>query len=149
MPVSGGTLDPVSTGGTTGEDGADRSARAVRRLGELEQAVMDVLWSADPDAWHTVREVQDGLSGRDAAYTTVMTVLDRLAKKGVVLQERAGRAYRYRAAASRSELTADFMHNTLASFGASERRSALVAFVADADADDLDALREALAELDE
>lgn len=110
---------------------------------------MDVLWSLPADSWLTVREVQDGLTTRTAAYTTVMTVLDRLAKKGVVLQERAGRAYRYRAAASRGELTADFMHHTLAGFGSAERRSALVAFVADADADDLDALRAALAELDE
>ena len=45
-------------------------------LGDLEQAVMDVLWSTDSGL--TVREVLAGLTGRDLAYTTVMTVLSRL-----------------------------------------------------------------------
>ena len=64
------------------------------RLGDLERAVMDVLWDRSGPA--TVREVVDGLDGRDLAYTTVMTVLDRLAGKGMVERERAGRAWSYR-----------------------------------------------------
>ena len=54
----------------------------MKRLGELERAVMDVLWeSAEP---LTVRQVGARLTDRDLAHTTVMTVLDRLAKKGLV-----------------------------------------------------------------
>ena len=58
------------------------------RLGELEQAVMDHLWSS-PEP-QTVRQVHEPLSThRDLAYTTVMTVLQRLAKKNLVVQHRA------------------------------------------------------------
>jgi predicted transcriptional regulator len=77
-----------------------------------------------------------------------MTVMDRLAKKSLVDQEREGRAYRYRARASRAELTAELMRETLVDFGEQDRGSALVAFVADASPDDVAALRRALDELD-
>ena len=71
----------------------------VNRLGELERAIMDVLWeSRDP---LTVRQVSGALTERDLAHTTVMTVLDRLAKKGFARRERDGRAWRYRAAETR------------------------------------------------
>ncbi|MFL5336665.1 MAG: BlaI/MecI/CopY family transcriptional regulator, partial [Geminicoccaceae bacterium] len=49
-------------------------------LGRLEREVMDVVWSS---AEHTVKDVQGRLP-RKAAYTTVMTTLDRLFKKGLV-----------------------------------------------------------------
>ena len=50
------------------------------RLGDLERAVMDHLWST-PEP-QTVRQVHEALSAqRDLAYTTIMTVLQRLAKK--------------------------------------------------------------------
>src|SRR5215472_10843372 len=63
----------------------------VNRLGDLERAIMDVLWeSRDP---LTVRQVSGGLTERDLAHTTVMTVLDRLAKKGFARRERDGRAW--------------------------------------------------------
>ena len=59
---------------------------------------MDVLWeSAEP---LTVRQVGARLTDRDLAHTTVMTVLDRLAKKGFARRQRDGRAWRYRAAAA-------------------------------------------------
>src|SRR3546814_21177922 len=75
------------------------------RLGDLERAVMDVLWIApEEEQWWTVRDVHANLAeDRDIASTPVMTVLDRLPEKSVVLQQKAGRAYRYRAAASQGE----------------------------------------------
>lgn len=74
-------------------------------LGDLERAVMEVLWAA-PDAL-SVREVHEALAaGRDIAYTTVMTVLDRLSKKGLVGRDLSGRAWLYRPATSRVELYA-------------------------------------------
>lgn len=116
-------------------------------LGELERAVLEVLWRAS--APRTVREVYDELAtARDLAYTTVMTVLDRLAKKALVIQERDDRAYRYRAAASRSEMTAELMREALDEFATADRRPALVAFVGDASEEERAALREALAALD-
>ena len=65
-------------------------------LGELERAVMEVLWRTD--AAHSVRDVHAALADRDLAYTTVMTVLDRLAKKGVCTRQLDGRACAYRPA---------------------------------------------------
>ena len=120
-------------------------ATSKNSLGDLERAVMDVLWDLDPDQQVTVREVHSHLSGaRDVAYTTVMTVMDRLARKEMVVQHRAGRAYLYQARASRAEMTADLMRGTLADLGSSERGPALVAFVGEASAEELAALREAL-----
>jgi predicted transcriptional regulator len=119
------------------------------QLGDLERAVMERLWTAPDGAAMTVRDVHADLAAdRDLAYTTVMTVMDRLAKKELVEQERDGRAYRYRARASRAALTAELMRDTLDDFAEHDRGTALVAFVEDASADDIAALRRALADLD-
>jgi predicted transcriptional regulator len=81
-------------------------------LGDLEREVMTQLWDAGEPL--TVRQVHEALNRtRDLAYTTVMTVLDRLAKKGVVSQEKADRAYRYRPAQTREEMTAGLMLDAL------------------------------------
>ncbi len=119
------------------------------RMGELERAIMDQLWAAGPEQWFTVREMYAALaSSRDLAYTTVMTVMDRLARKDLVAQQREGRAYLYRARASRAEMTAELMRNALDDFTSEDRNQALVAFVGDASADDVEALRRALDELE-
>ena len=69
-------------------------------LGPLERAVMDTMWRG---GGLSVREVQAQL-GNPAAYTTVMTTLDRLYKKGLVQRKRDGRAFLYSAALERHEL---------------------------------------------
>jgi predicted transcriptional regulator len=74
---------------------------AARVLGALEERLMEVLWQGAP---LTVREVISRLGGKPApAYTTVMTTLDRLYKKSLLLREKDGTAFRYRAAMSRDE----------------------------------------------
>src|SRR6266540_7508249 len=68
-------------------------------LGPLEAEVMRVLWAAKAPI--TVREVLERLNrGRRPAlaYTTVMTVMSRLAEKEILRRERDGRGYRYEAA---------------------------------------------------
>lgn len=78
------------------------------RLGDLERAVMDHLWSRQEP--QTVRQVHEALSARrDLAYTTVMTVLQRLAKKNLVSQIRNNRAHRYAPVHGRDELVAGLM----------------------------------------
>jgi predicted transcriptional regulator len=75
------------------------------QLGGLETKVMEVLWDASSPL--SVREVHDVLNeSADLAYTTVMTVLDRLAKKQILLRDRDGKAWLYRAAESREQLLA-------------------------------------------
>ncbi|HEU4945605.1 MAG TPA: BlaI/MecI/CopY family transcriptional regulator [Kribbella sp.] len=116
-----------------------------RPLGDLERLVMEQLWAADTAL--TVREVHDRLAtSRDLAYTTVMTVLDRLAKKGLTERERDGKAWRYRAAAPREELVADLMRDALD--GAGDRRAALVKFVDQVTDEEAALLREALGRLE-
>jgi len=64
-------------------------------LAPLELECMNTLW---PLGEATVREIRDGLAPRRArAYTTIMTIMDRLARKGVVERRKSGRAYVYRA----------------------------------------------------
>lgn len=71
-------------------------------LGALEREVMDVVWSGGQ---FNVRDVQARLP-RQVAYTTVMTTLDRLFKKGLAVRSRSGRAFVYSAAQTRPELEA-------------------------------------------
>jgi predicted transcriptional regulator len=71
-------------------------------FGTLEREVMDILWAEGNLA---VRDVQARLR-RPAAYTTVMTTLDRLFKKGILSREQSGRAFLYRPLVSTEELKA-------------------------------------------
>ncbi|RCV51094.1 BlaI/MecI/CopY family transcriptional regulator [Marinitenerispora sediminis] len=117
----------------------------MNRLGDLERAVMDVLWERVEPL--TVREVGRALAERDLAHTTVMTVLDRLAKKGVVVRTREGRAWRYRPAASRENYVSELMFDALGQTG--DRDAALAAFVRSMNGTEAEALRRALAEIDQ
>lgn len=117
-------------------------------LGDLERTVMDQLWGTERP--QTVRQVHQALSARrDLAYTTVMTVLQRLARKNLVVQIRADRAHRYAPRFGRDELVAGLMVDALDQAGESgDRRAALVHFVERVGADEADALRRALADLE-
>ena len=71
-----------------------------RWLGPLEERVLDGLWARGSA---TVRElVEDGY--QDLAYTTLMTTLDRLFKKGLLTRSEQGRAFRYTPRFSHDEL---------------------------------------------
>lgn len=62
-------------------------------LGELETAVMEILWRAPGQ---TVNEVEEHLrQRRGSAHTTVLTTLDRLHRKGFLLREKLGKAFVY------------------------------------------------------
>jgi predicted transcriptional regulator len=117
----------------------------LKRLGELERAVMDHLW--DTDGPQTVRKVLDALCvQRVLAYTTIMTVLHRLAEKSLVVQIRADRASRYAPTHGRDELVARLMVGTLDQVAdRCGRDAALVHFVGRVGVDEVDALRRALA----
>ena len=109
-------------------------------LGDLERDVMTQLWNAGEPL--TVRQVHESLSrDRELAYTTVMTVLDRLAKKGVVTQQKADRAYRYAPAQTREEMTAAVMLDALSA--SADRDAALAHFVGQLPPDALRAAIEA------
>jgi predicted transcriptional regulator len=117
----------------------------VNRLGELERAIMDVLWEASDPL--TVRQVSGLLTERDLAHTTVMTVLDRLSKKGFARRERDGRAWRYHAAGSREAYVTELMLNALDQTG--DRPAALARFARSVSGSEARALRRALEALGE
>jgi predicted transcriptional regulator len=87
----------------------------VRQFGALEAAIMEVLWSRPPEqATMSVRDVLEVLQrNRELAYTTVMTVLDNLHRKGLVARERDGKAWRYTPVTSRDAYTAEVMSEML------------------------------------
>lgn len=99
-------------------------AHALPGLGELETAVLELLWdecAGDGDDL-SVREVSDRLADRrPLAYTTVMTVLAHLYDKGAVTREKVGRGYRYRPARSREDFGADALGELLRSSGDAEK----------------------------
>jgi len=114
----------------------------VSRLGELERTVMDILWDHGRPA--AVREVVTALADRDPAYTTVMTVLDRLAKKGFVTRERDGRAWLYTAAATREAYVSRLMLDALSLTG--DRDAALAHFAHAVSSPEAAVLSQALAD---
>lgn len=80
--------------------------RQLPTMGPLERQAMEVLWAHEDD--YLVRDVAEHLDS-SLAYATVMTLLVRLASKGLLHGRRRGRAYAYRPRISRSEYTARSM----------------------------------------
>jgi predicted transcriptional regulator len=113
----------------------------LRGLGELERAIMEIVWAADGPL--TGRIVVDELTReRPVAYTTVLTVMDRLVRKGLLTRQRRGRAHTYQAAQSRAAYTADLMASVLGS--SNDRSAVLLHFVEQIPPDQAEALRAAL-----
>ena len=81
-------------------------------VGELELRVLESLWRRGKSS--SVREVREDYP--EAAYTTLMTTLDRLYRKGVLERERSGRAFLYRPRHTRTELEALLTANAIDAF---------------------------------
>jgi predicted transcriptional regulator len=132
---------------------ATNSTKAINKLGDLERAVMEQVWAlgeaGEPSV--SVRQVHEALlRSRDLAYTTVMTVMTRLADAGLLVKERGtGRAYLYAAAGTREELTASSMLGQLQDLPSADRRAAMLHFLGDATAEEIADLKAALAEVEE
>lgn len=86
---------PQSNGDKKAANGpADPRRRSLLDLAPLELDCMNTLW---PIGEGTVREIRDQLAPRrPRAYTTIMTIMDRLARKGIVERRKSGRAYIYK-----------------------------------------------------
>lgn len=99
----------------------------VDSLGELETSVLEVLWGRGEAM--AVRDVCSSLERRPAlAYTTVMTVLDRLHEKGFVTRVKSGKAFLYRPKFSREILHGERAASALSDTGAPPTE-VLVAFL--------------------
>ena len=112
----------------------------MRVLGELEAQVMRKIWARQGPV--TVRDVVGDLQqDRPIAYTTVMTVMDNLRKKGWLRRQAEGRAYRYEPAVSGEEYSAGVMRQALAA--STDRAGTLMHFLGDLSAEEAGALAEA------
>ena len=112
-------------------------------MGALEAAVMEVLWV--DGGWLIPSEVHAKLSpDRDLGYTTVMTTLARLHRKGRLERRKDGRAYAYHPTTSRAEWAATRMGELLDV--STERSAALAHFLDRLEEGDRAQLRRILAE---
>jgi BlaI family penicillinase repressor len=88
--------------------------RSLLDLAPLELDCMNTLW---PIGHGTVREIRDLLAARrPRAYTTIMTIMDRLSRKGIVERVKSGRAYIYRPRLSAEDARAQALGQVLENF---------------------------------
>lgn len=96
-------------------------------LGELESAVMEILWQ-QPN--QTVIEVEELLrKGREIAHTTVLTTLDRMYRKGYLLRTKESKAFVYAPRYSKTEFEKGLAQEVLASLLGGLSESTISAFV--------------------
>ncbi|RKN10122.1 BlaI/MecI/CopY family transcriptional regulator [Streptomyces radicis] len=113
----------------------------MRPLGELEAEIMRVVWRGTEPL--TIQALTDTLNEqRPLAYTTVMTVVDRLRQKGWLTRTKVSRAYRYSASRSAEDYTALLLEQALDT--TADRAGALIRFADRLDPAEAEALREAL-----
>jgi predicted transcriptional regulator len=109
----------------------------VRGFGDLETVIMHMVW--DRGSPVTVRELLGDLRReREIAYTTVMSTMDNLHRKGWLARAKDGKAYRYTATASREEYSARLMREALA--GGGDTEAVLSHFVAEMGGQDSEVL---------
>jgi len=107
-------------------------------FGDLEAVIMHRVW--DHGGPVTVRELFEELQAeRVIAYTTVMTTMDNLHRKGWLARVKEGKAYRYTATASREEYSARLMREALDDDG--DTQAVLSHFVAQMDGEESEMLR--------
>ena len=113
----------------------------MREFGDLESAIMHVMWAADRP--FAVRDVRERMSyPRPVAYTTVMTVMDILYRKGVLQRVKHGRAWRYWPVEQREEHDARVMTEVLRSGG--DEELTMRRFLERVSDDEMDRLRTAV-----
>lgn len=112
----------------------------MREFGELETAIMDVMWACEDPC--SVREVRERLSYRPVAYTTVMTVMDILHRKGVLRREKHGRAWRYWPVEDRADHGARLMWEVLRASG--DERATMRRFLERVSDGEMECLRDAV-----
>jgi BlaI family penicillinase repressor len=95
--------------------------RSILDLAPFELDCMNALW---PLGEATVKQVRESLMARrPRAYTTIMTILDRLAQKGIVSRRKVGRAYLYRASLQVSEAQQSAVQHLVAGFFGGSREA--------------------------
>ena len=106
---------------------AEKTSSPRRRLLDLAPLELDCMNTLWPIGQATVREIRDLLATRrPRAYTTIMTIMDRLARKGVVERVKTGRAYTYRPRMTPEEARAQAVSQVLDNFFGGSKEALLV-----------------------
>jgi predicted transcriptional regulator len=118
-----------------------REGGGMGRFGDLEAAIMDVVWAAGAPV--RVREVSGQLNqNRPLAFNTVQTVMENLYHKGWLARRKDGRAYLYEPARSRDDYAAGLLAEALSA--AEDPAATLVRLAGNLEPDDAARLRAAL-----
>ena len=116
-------------------------------MGDLEAEVLECVWDLGSASVKDVHLCL--LERREIAYTTVMTVMSRLAAKGLLVSRQVGRAYVYEAAAGREQFCAGVVKGFMSDMLAGADRAVLARFVdsvTDRDIEQLDLLAQIIEE---
>lgn len=115
----------------------------IRSFGDLEAAIMRAVWEQGEPV--SIRVIVDRLNEeREVAYTTVITVAERLREKGLLTRTRQGRVFLYEACLSADDYSAELMRRVLDSAGS--RSATLLRFAGQLSTTEAESLRAALAE---
>lgn len=107
--------------------------------GELQTQVMATLWRLEAG---TVEQVRSALPSRyRGAYTTVQTVLNRLAERGLLSRTREGVAMVYRPQVTEAQYLSRSIEHTLAGASVDARQAALAQLIGSLDGDELSELQ--------
>jgi predicted transcriptional regulator len=84
-------------------------------LGPLEKEILEIVWETDcPSVRCVLIEINKSKPSKDKlAYTTVMTILKRLVKKGILIRKKEGRGFRYQAKQTKSEFFQELAQYTI------------------------------------
>lgn len=96
-------------------------------FGPLERKIMEIIWNQKEATVYSV--VEELSKEKKLAYTTVMTVMARLAKKGILKRKKEGKTYKYTPAQSKEKFIHQLVRNTISRMVDSFGDAAAVAFV--------------------
>lgn len=107
--------------------------------GDLQAQIMTALWRLESG---TVEQVRSGLPARyRGAYTTVQTVLNRLAERGLLVRSKRGNAIVYTPKLTEAEYVSRTIELTLAGASTHARQTAIAQLLGELDRDEITALR--------
>ena len=107
--------------------------------GDLQLQIMHALWRLGAATVDGVRAELAG--GERNAYTTVQTVMNRLADRGLLERERVGKSFQYRPRLSEAEYLARSIQEALAGASSDARQAALADLIGGLESDELSRLR--------
>jgi predicted transcriptional regulator len=113
--------------------------------GDLQERIMRVMWRLETGG---VEDVRNALPKRNrGAYTTIQTVLNRLAERGLLRRTRVGNAISYSPLVSEADYLSRSLNRTLSGASQEARRAALASLVGDLEPSELGEIRELAAEI--